>query len=280
MNALATTSLPQYVEDLSRLTFVTTHGIEVEYERGSGFSEESLAHALQDTGGFEKSACLDKRKFIDDGYWAHLKDDSVDGGELVSPIFYGKLHYDEVARMCDALTNEHAGVWTTSPGLHVHVGVGPLQDLESWLDLFGVWVKFQEHFYKVASSPTRSDTGQHRSSSHVKPLIALPPCDSLYSVLRAYFPKEQAVSLHKVGDWDEGTIEFRIWDGTVNPELIALYTAISVRLVEKAGSQELKDYSVMSFSDVVRILFPESRAIQERILALSEQDGYCGSQTL
>lgn len=277
MSTLSIASQSYLIEELASLTFTTSHGVEIEYERDPGGSVDTLADVLQSTGRFISGALEEKRKFIDNGYWSHLKDDSVDGGELVSPVFYHGLAYEEVSQMCQALHEAQAGVWSTNPGLHVHVSVEPLSELQDWVDLFSILVKFQDTFYKVAASPTRTHTGIHRSTAHAKHLPPLPRCDSLYSLLRAYYVKERAVSLHKVGDWNEGTIEFRLWDGTVDPELISLYIALSVRLVEKAGAGAFRNHQKMNFSDVISILFPDNEAIQKKLLVLSRQEGYASA---
>lgn len=269
------TGLRDLSEDLATLSISSTYGIEIEYERGLDFSEPALSSALEQTHLFMDASKIEKRRFIDNGYWTHMSDDSVDGGELVSPIYSGTIPNALLEDICGALRASNAEVWTESPGVHVHVGVERLETLEAWQNLFGTLSRFQDMLYKIGSSPTRTKSGQHRSTGSAQQLPLVSHNSDWETLLVAHMKKSLAVTTFNVQSMNKGTIEFRLWDGTLDPTLLSFYIATSCLLVEKAADGSLRNFEAMSFDDLAHVLFEGHPHLRHMCDTFSEHVGYC-----
>lgn len=185
--------------------------------------------------------------------WVVKMDGSVGrGGELVSPPldFDDASQREQVTRAVQALKD--AGCTTdSSAGIHVHIDTTGLT-VEHIAAVARVYTKFEDVLYRIASSGwQRMRSG---ASTYAKPLTqqqvtALAKCKTEAALLRAYYGEGEAGARRRSayhGDnaryyglnlhswFYRKTIEFRIFNSSLNAERIQGYIAICVALVEDA----------------------------------------------
>lgn len=223
-------------------------GIEVEF----GGDRDRAIQALRAEG-----LTMDSRTHSytghSDSYWVVKQDGSVpSGGELVSP----PLDFDDPeqrAQVDRAIACLRAAGCTTSEaaGIHVHIDTTGLQAADI-AAVARVYTKFEDVLYRIASSGWRTMRGG--AATYAKPLTqtqvtALAKCKNEAQLLRAYYGGTEAEARRRAtyhGDnaryyglnihswFYRKTIEFRIFNSSLNSERIQGYIAICVALVEDA----------------------------------------------
>lgn len=185
--------------------------------------------------------------------WVVKQDGSVSGGgELVGPPldFDNPEHREQVTTAVNAL--RAAGCTTDSQaGIHVHIDTTGLT-VEHIAAVARVYTKFEDVLYRVASSGWRSV--RSGAWTYAKPLTqtqvtALAKCKTESALLRAYYGSDEHSARARAAYHGDGaryyglnlhswfyrkTIEFRIFNSSLNPERIQGYIAICVALVEDA----------------------------------------------
>lgn len=223
-------------------------GVEIEFAGSIDAALQALA-----AEGLVRRAVQHGYVGHDDAYWVVKRDGSVyDGGELVSPPldFDDPDHREQVTRAVKALKT--AGCRTTeTAGIHVHIdttGMGPA-DIAA---VARVYTKFEDVLYRIASSGWQRMRGGARQ--YAKPLedqqvTRLARAKTEDQLLRAYYGSADANARRRAqyhGDharyyglnlhswFYRKTIEFRIFNSSLNPERIQGYIAICVALVQDA----------------------------------------------
>lgn len=181
--------------------------------------------------------------------WVIKLDGSVGGGgELVSP----PLNFDDPiarAQVSDAIAALRSAGCTTHPsaGIHIHVESSDL-DGEQIAMLARCFTKFEDLIYRIACSGWQSMRSGARS--YCRPLEtvkvnALAKAKNDNQVKAAYFgyafdgrpshsDNNRFYGLNLQSHYYRGTVEFRVFNSSLNAERIQAYLAMCVTLVEDA----------------------------------------------
>ena len=183
--------------------------------------------------------------------WSVVGDASISGWELVSPI----LHYPdgireievvcEILRSMDFTVDEHCGV-------HIHVGFpNDVQALRRLLRNVGA---MEDMIYTVA----RGRDEEHRGNRYCRSISKLSsPCS--FQDLVKPVPSMRALAIKWYGDeacyedgssskyhssryhglnlhsyWFRGTVEFRYFNGTLDPGIIRAWVVLCLKLVARS----------------------------------------------
>jgi hypothetical protein len=223
---------------------VRKFGVEVEF----GGNRDAVVNAMREAG-----LSCDHHSYMGHSAtgWVVKTDGSVpNGGELVSPPLDFD-NEDERGQLRKAmLALQAAGARTIEQaGVHVHVDASDL-DAQQVAAVARVFTKFEDCIYRIASSGWR--TIRSGARSYCKPLPeatvkAIAKVRTRDQLERAWYGRAggagtlaghghqsryHGLNLHS---WFyRGTIEFRVFNSTMNPERVQAYVALCVALVHDA----------------------------------------------
>lgn len=184
-------------------------------------------------------------------YWTIKSDGSVSsGGEMVSPILDidDPASREQVTRAINAL--RAAGCTTdAAAGIHVHIDGSDLTP-EQVAAVARVFTKFEDCIYRVASSGWQ--TIRHGANRYAKPLgdaqvKALAKAKTMEKVSAGYYGAPGAEYRHtshgdnaryyglNLHSWFyRKTIEFRVFNSSLNPERVQGYIGMCMAIVQDA----------------------------------------------
>ena len=186
------------------------------------------------------------------GGWSFESDCTV-AGEIVSPIMYDeKETWDNLALVCE-IVKRQGGTVNFSAGSHVHVG-SPETSIGTVKELLGMSKQYEDVLYRVSSRPGH----QHRSLGYCH--TADPDEDIHYenvSDLAYDQSREQNINVTEARGTGKDHVEFRMWDGTLDPAVMQQQIKMSCAMMDaairnqsassvKKGSQTVGDRSFMA----------------------------------
>lgn len=227
-------------------------GIEIEFGYSGGRGNlQPVADALRDAGLGDGTVYPYNRN-ASGGLWTIKSDGSVSGGEMVSPVLEidNPEHRAQVTRAIEAI--KAVGAYTDpSAGIHVHID-GSGMTAEQVAAVARIFTKFEDCIYRVASSGW--ETIRAGASTYAGPL----PFDRAQKIARA--KTEDAVArgyyndsgsnlayrMRSHGDTSRycglnlhswfyrKTIEFRVFNSSLNPERVQGYIGMCMAMVQDA----------------------------------------------
>jgi Putative amidoligase enzyme len=219
-------------------------GVEIEFDIEPGVSRyEALAaigrdlHAAGLTTGpqqrpYHSGARAPARQHS--GGWRFETDATVDG-EIVSPVMHDTPEtWRNLAAVCD-IVRRHGGRATARTGGHVHVGLSDYDHtVENHNRLLATAAGYWDTLYRLAQNPSAR---RHRGVSWCRP--NRDPgrgYTSLPSVRQSNYGHNVGVNFQSVAGTRADHVEFRMWDGSLNPGVIQAQVNLSLGLTA-AGSR-------------------------------------------
>lgn len=168
------------------------------------------------------------------GGWRFEADSTVDG-EIVSPIMYDEPQtWRNLQQVCD-IVRRHGGTATARTGGHVHVGLSDYDHtVENHNRLLRTVAGYEDTLFRLAQRPgARSHRGTSWCAPNPSPTIGY---SSIASVRASNQGHGRAVNFQSVQGRRADHVEFRMWDGSLNPGVIQAQVNLSLGLVA-AGSR-------------------------------------------
>ncbi len=164
--------------------------------------------------------------------WRFEHDVTVDG-EIVSPILYDEPEtWNKIATVCD-IVERHGGTASMRTGGHVHVSVGDYDHTpENHQQLLQLFDAHQDTLYRLSHN---SDQRTHRGTAWCQPnrVPSRPYSDS--GDYQAHFDSHRvAVNFGAVSGRHTDHVEFRTWDGSLDPATIQTRIKMSLALADHA----------------------------------------------
>lgn len=211
-----------------------TVGIEVEFV---GPGEEVAASLVR--AGIPCQAVNTYSARNNHGEWLVCPDQSVTGngysmlhgGELKSPILRFDSEADREMMAKAIVAGREGGMRPTEKcGVHVHVGSNGLEH-ENLVKIVRFFVRFEDAIYRLASSgwkALRPEIGRY-----APPLTD----DQISRIMSSKYLEDIRYiaghfnGLHLESHWIKGTIEFRMFNGSINPDRIQAYVSLCHQIV-------------------------------------------------
>lgn len=226
-------------------------GVELEFmvgEKDKSRAQEVLkrvANDLHEAGLSDSSTVNDYHDSQMAGWksWSLELDSSVDG-EIVSPIMSDtEENWKNLHQVCGIL-QKHGCRATAKTGSHVHVSSGSYGfSTAKQFELRRLAEKDEDTLYRLSMNPSSSE---HRGISYCSPNVTDAQDDipasinyGLYNMNDEYYT---ALSFDASADPDgvlDSHVEFRTWDGTLDPAVIQRQIQVSTGLTDYA------EYKVM-----------------------------------
>jgi hypothetical protein len=172
------------------------------------------------------------------GDWEAKKDGSLSdingepGVEVTSPILHGddpEIN-NKIAHVANFLINEGQFV-NNSCGGHVHIGADYFKDYESYQNLVDLWVNCEQIFYiisnQVGEVPRKNiaEYAKPISKSYEKSIeegqvdfTEIATLRDIERQLNLASRRCNSLNFNNLSDYEKHTIEFRLPNGTVNPD--------------------------------------------------------------
>jgi hypothetical protein len=169
--------------------------------------------------------------------WRFERDATV-SGEIVSPILYDEPQtWQQLDKVCE-IVRRHGGKASARTGSHVHVACGNYDHTPSnHNNLLQLFKQNEDVLYRLAQNPAKN---QHRGTSYCAP-NTLPAQDytSVADVNRAARSQRyQGINFQAVNGSEQDHVEFRLWDGTLDPAAIQSQVKLSLAMTEAAFRAE------------------------------------------
>ncbi|MGW5115240.1 amidoligase family protein [Streptomyces noursei] len=165
--------------------------------------------------------------------WRMEWDSTVDG-ELISPILFDTpATWEDLAKVLEIL-KKHGVTASPRAGGHIHVSTHNY-DLEGYLRLASMVEQFQDVLFRLASDPVRRN---HRGIDYTDPMIEPVARDSTLEKLKDRYGHRQLINYESVNEDRsqrvQDHVEFRMWDGTLDPAVIQARVKICLGMVAAA----------------------------------------------
>jgi hypothetical protein len=221
-------------------------GVELEFDISDGVDRRE---ALRKIGRELHAAGLTERA-EQTGYhsaqhsgWAKwsFEEDCTVSGELVSPIMKDTPEHWEQLRVATEIITRNGGIATRRTGSHVHVSTGSYeQSTAKHAELLRTVNNNEDLMYRLASNPK---TGKHRGGQWCQPnaddegaeFISAEVQDG-HNVLGYNTSHGYALNYEGTAnpEYRKSHVEFRMWDGTLDPAVIQQQVMISAALTDHA----------------------------------------------
>lgn len=226
-----------------------TFGVEIEFIEGD---REAIARELYDLGlgvtpvpaGYHSSG-------RQPGRWSVERDGSVSqgsrGGEVVSPVLSDTPEaWRQIQVVCEVI-RRHGGRIDRRCGAHVHIGAAPLDHRrQAWRRLVQMAAGFEDVLYRIAAGG--ESQGQLRGTGYAAPVASdygtilnrFPRIendgDLQRFVNRANPSRYRGLNLANVGSSRCNTVEFRYFNGTMDPRQIQANVKLASAMVHAADT--------------------------------------------
>jgi len=205
-----------------------TFGVEIEFEGGD---RQAIGRELYQRGLIPQSRQVSYHSPRHPGLWAFETDGSVSGGEIVSPVLRDTPEtWRQIEEICEVI-RRNGGRVTHKCGAHVHIGNTPIDhDRQSWRRLVRICRENEDLLYRIAAGG--ESRGQHRGTRYTRPLTRVSA-----TTLRSGTTSEGHYDAVNVRSH---TIEFRYFNGTLDPRQIQTNVRLSHAIVQAAARPETR----------------------------------------
>lgn len=218
-----------------KVEFLPLNYFGVEFEGGLGCSKEEFKDKL---GRLEiESLITSYDHTLHNMKWKLGSDSSVsiprlNSVEIVSPKLYGALGFGEVTKVLklwnetlpfrQGSESERINGVNSSCGTHVHVDASYGWDTQKFFELAKVWVKIEQTVVWYFVSPSRRN-------KHYCKAVDLPYLEALS---RGHMVGDRYYSLNLEAYQRQGSIEYRIHNGTLEPAKIIPWVTFCLMLTD------------------------------------------------
>jgi hypothetical protein len=215
-----------------------TFGVEIECEGRSTDFGNRVASRLHEEGLCDTRYQTSYHSHRTPGMFAVETDGSLSssGAEIVSPVLRDTPEdWDKLWRVCEII-QEEGGRATRRCGGHVHIGSSPLDsEGDLYSKLVRVYGAFQDVLYRIGAAGERH-RGAGRRYTYSSPLdrSRLVPRFGNVNEVRRHQGRYGGLNLTGAGGTDHSTVEFRLFDGTVDAHKIQMNVKLASAMVDLA----------------------------------------------
>jgi hypothetical protein len=167
--------------------------------------------------------------------WRFETDISV-SGEVVSPILYDEpATWAQLSQVCDII-RRNGGRATARTGGHVHVGTGDFDHtIENHNNLLGMFGEHEDVLYRLAQNPARRS---HRGIRWCHPNDIPAAGYQNVAAVGQRNGHDSGINFGAVVGRHNDHVEFRMWDGSLDPAVIQAQINLSLGMTAAAMRAE------------------------------------------
>ena len=168
--------------------------------------------------------------------WRFERDQTV-SGEIISPIMYDEPQsWEQLQKVADII-KRNGGRATVRTGGHVHVACDNYDHSpKNHNNLLRLFKRNEDNLYRLASNPKR---GRHRGTDWCSPNSV--PAQDYTEVSRVRGSNDShniGLNFHAVKGTEHDHVEYRMWDGSLDPAVIQSQIKVSLAMTEAAFRAE------------------------------------------
>jgi hypothetical protein len=171
--------------------------------------------------------------YTDDPTAWRLESDSTVAGEIVSPIMYDEPQtWRNLEKVCD-IVKRHGGIPSARTGGHTHVAVPDFDHtVENHNRLLAMADGYNDTIYRLAQNPKAA---RHRGTDWCRPnTVPATGYTSIAGVRQANNSHHIGVNFGSVLGQRADHVEWRMWDGSLEPGVIQAQIKLSLGLTAAA----------------------------------------------
>lgn len=178
-------------------------------------------------------------------HWSYEQDSSVTGGEVITPIMSGNgSDWFAIREVLNAIKGHGGSADDTNCGGHVNIDVTHFSD-KDFQRLAYMAATFEDVMYRLGANPFRaqgSASGSyHRGCGYAEPIFTSGWGGPEY-ILNGIDVRNRMNESHWINfDPHLNRVEFRVFDGTLDPALFQTFTLIASAFVDAAQSEDNDD---------------------------------------
>ena len=229
-------------------------GVEIEFDIQQGVNQrqalEKIGRELQEAGLTSSSYQRGYHSAAASGWseWSFENDCTV-AGEIVSPIMSDTPeHWEQLRKVCE-IVNRNGGVASTRAGSHVHISTGSYGlSTAKHAELVRQTNQNEDVLYRMASNPSR---GRHRGTQWCAPNAndnhgdISPELMEGHNVLGNVRGNNHNAGMNFGGasssQYARNHVEFRMWDGSIDPAVIQQQVVMSAGLADLAERRVIEN---------------------------------------
>ncbi|MFT8349213.1 amidoligase family protein [Clostridium saccharoperbutylacetonicum] len=268
-----------YLDNMDEFEDKLRNGVEVEYEYDNVLNGSDITFGveLEFVGGnanaiardlYNEGICSDPerlgyhRRSSNPNLWKLESDSSVSsgsqGGELVSPILKDTPQtWRNIERICE-IAKRHGATVNGRCGGHVHVGIDPLDTArQRWKRLFKVVSGYEECIYRAAGG----DNGvirrgydhyampfRNKALMGIQSRITMNDEHDLRNMVGSMIAtRYYGLNLKNISENRAKTVEFRYFNGSLNPKQIQANVKLAAGVVMAARKNRTRDIQSIGF---------------------------------
>ena len=162
-------------------------------------------------------------------YWRVEKDETVKA-EIISPICSDTPNtWHELEKICDII-KKRGGVATTKCGGHVHVSTDDYKNnTTAYLQLLNIVKAYEDELFSLAHNPEHI---AHRGFYFCSPnkIDINNQYQNAQNIRERYASHYSAINFSNMQGGNEDHVEFRLWDGSLDPAIIQTQVKLSLGL--------------------------------------------------
>ena len=225
-------------------------GVEIEFDFSNQANRSALSRiaAELNEAGLTSSSEVGRyhasrnRGYTDqhEGGWS-IEEDATVAAEIVSPIMYDEPKtWENLAKVCE-IVKRHGGVPSVRTGAHVHVS-SPHTTVQTGSELIRMVNQHEDVLYRMSARPGN----QHRHLSWCGPQEPVPSggYQDVYDMQDYTASHSLSVNMQSVAGRSSDHVEFRMWDGSLDPVVMPHQIKMSCAMMGAAvrnGSQDLAE---------------------------------------
>lgn len=229
-------------------------GLELEHDSSPEYNIDTLAAALYDRGYGSNAIAYGYHSSAGQALYSHYRgwvtefDESVTGGEVISPVMTDNEETWETLKEVTQLIIDNGGTaHTTDSSCHIHFDTTLLSDdMEKWVFLYRYIHHFSAALYKVG---TQKERGFHRGDKQCW-IPVYKEHDNLADLLKYYSVSTYGLNSTYVRKTGIGHVEYRFNDASLDYETMREQVRIAGSLIVKAVEKK----PVPTKSDVETLL--------------------------
>lgn len=227
-------------------------GVEIEFMPTEYGSISRISQALYDAGLTQSEGLESYHTARESGWEAwSLEEDTTVGAELVSPIMYDTPeHWEQLRQVCEIIKN-NGGYVSEHTGGHVHISSSALgTSVAKHAELVNLNNEHEDVMFRIGTEPG----GVHRTThwcapnwdatQAYNPLWGTAPEPnsrrrvSMESYRAAHAGHNRALNISDSGHEEGAHVEFRAFDGSLDPAVIQTRILVSAAMVQRASQHE------------------------------------------
>lgn len=216
-------------------------GLELEHDSSPSYDIDALASALYTTGYGNNKIAYGHRSaagrvfYVHDRGWLTEFDESVSGGEVISPAMVDSLEtWIALDTVLTVIKEQGGTAKTEQSSFHIHMDTSHLaNDYEKWEALYSYLEHFSEVLFAIGTHPIR---GKHRGEKQCLP-VKMNPADTVEDFRKQYTKATLMMNTRYVRENGYGHVEYRVNDASLDYALMRAQVLVLGRLMMLAGDK-------------------------------------------